>query len=146
MNVSSWQLMHSHVQQADTTWYEPIDTTTSSCYSTETQAWQDVRSSIPINKQCLEFIYCPTRAVEWACVNIYVATDIKFLGLDPNPTRYLDSCLCSVFALHPLLVMDSSPEPQPNCLGLRSSLVLPAPSFWGIWIVSRCFPLCSPLA
>lgn len=137
--------MHGYAQQGATAWNQPIDTTPSSCYSNETQAWQDVRSSIPVSKQCLELIYCPKPAVEWACVNISVATNIELLGPDSSPTVYLDSCLCSAFALHFLLLMDYSPEPQPNCLGLGTSLVLPAPSLWGIWIISQCSPLCSPL-
>ena len=140
------QPLCSYAQQAATTWHQPIDTAPSSCYSDETQAWQDVRSSIPISKQCLELICCPKPAVEWTCVNIYVAARSKLVGPDSGPTVYLDSCLCSAFALCFLLVMDCSPEPWPNRLGLRTSLVLPALSLWGIWMISWYSPLCRPLA
>lgn len=44
----------------------------------------------------------------------------KPLNPTPNLTVFLDSCLCSLFALYSLLVTDSSSELQPNCLGLRT--------------------------
>lgn len=123
---------------ASVTRCKPVDTVFSRWYPSLAR-WQELH----FDKQSLGSSATLGLLLSEFCISIHWPAILNLCSWSSphSVARLLSLFQCAHYSL---LGGDSSLESQPNCLDLRSQLVLPMSPLQGTWILSQCSSLYSP--